>query len=75
MICHRCGGTQVEEQVTDLPFKLDVRKILVIRQLPAFVCAGCGETMLGDEVMGRVDGIIGKAREVESELDVVSYAA
>lgn len=75
MICHRCGGTQVEEQVTDLPFKLDVHKILVIRQLPAFVCSGCGETMLNDEVMARVDEIVDKAREVESELDVVSYAA
>jgi YgiT-type zinc finger domain-containing protein len=75
VICHRCGGSQVEEQVTDLPFKLDVRKILVVRQTPAFICSSCGETMLSDDVMARVDEIIEKVRDADSELDVVSYAA
>ena len=75
MICHRCGGSQVEEQVTDLPFKLDVRKILIVRQMPAFICASCGETMLSDTVMAKVDEIVEKVRHVDCELDVVSYAA
>ena len=75
MICHRCGGTQMQEQNTDLPFKLDVHKILVVKELPAFVCRSCGETSLSDEVMAKVDLIIEKVRQINGELDVVSYAA
>jgi len=75
MICHRCGGTQMKEQITDLPFKLDVHKILVVKELPAFICASCGETSLSDEVMAKVELIIEKVRQINGELDVVSYAA
>ena len=32
--CHRCGGLMSEEKATDLPFRLDVHKILVIRDTP-----------------------------------------
>ncbi len=75
MTCHRCGGGRMEEQTTDLPFKLDVHKILIIRQTPSFICASCGETMLSDSVLARVDEIIEKVRDADCELDVVSYAA
>ena len=75
MTCHRCGGTQMQEQTTDLPFKLDVHKILVVKELPAFVCASCGETSLSDPVMEKIDRIIEKVRQINGELNVVSYAA
>ena len=75
MICHRCGGTQIVEQTTDLPFKLDTHQILVVKQLPALVCDGCGEIMLADAVMAAVDDIIERVRAMDCELEVVRYAA
>ena len=75
MICHRCGGTQTTEQATDLPFKLDTHQILVVKQLPALVCDGCGEIMLADAVMAAVDDIIARVRSLDCELEVVRYAA
>jgi YgiT-type zinc finger domain-containing protein len=75
MICHRCGSGKMEEQKTDLPFKLDVSKILIIKQIPAFVCNSCGEIMLDDKNMAKVDEIIDNIRGIDSELEVVRFAA
>jgi len=75
MICHRCGSGQVADQVTDLPFKLDAHKILVVKQVPAMICASCGETMLADPVMAGIDRIIAKVQGMDSELEVVKFAA
>ena len=75
MTCSRCGGSQIEDQSTDLPFKLDAHKILVVKQAPAMVCNGCGEIMLSDSVMEQIDRIIEKLHGVNSELEVVKFAA
>ena len=75
MTCPKCGGTQIEEQVTDLPFKLDAQKILVVKQVPANVCDSCGEIMLPDAVMEQIDRIIDQLQGLDSELEVVKFAA
>ncbi|MFT5473650.1 MAG: YgiT-type zinc finger domain-containing protein [Candidatus Promineifilaceae bacterium] len=75
MTCSRCGGSQIEDQITDLPFKLDAQKILVVKQTPAMVCNSCGETMLSDSVMEHIDSIIEKLQGLDSELEVVKFAA
>jgi YgiT-type zinc finger domain-containing protein len=75
MICHRCGSEQMEEQITDLPFKLDIHKILVIKYTPAFICEACGEIMLSDKVMENVDSIIRKIEQKDYELEVMRFAA
>jgi YgiT-type zinc finger domain-containing protein len=75
MICHRCGSEQVEEQITDLPFKLDIHKILIVKHTPAFVCESCGEIMLSDSVMESIDAIIRKIEKTDYELEVMRFAA
>ena len=65
----------MEEQITDLPFKLDVTKILIIKQIPAVVCNSCGEIMLGDGVMEKIDEIIAGIQRIDSELEVIRFAA
>ena len=64
-----------DEQPTDLPFRLGAHKILVIKDVPARNCTQCGEILLSDTVMERVDEIIDKIRGLKSELEVVRYAA
>ena len=75
MTCHKCGSTAVEEQATDLPFNLAARKILVVKQVPAHICTSCGETLLSDDVLARIEGIVGRIQDLDCELEVVRYAA
>lgn len=73
MRCHICGAT-LEALVTDLPFKLSQRAIVVIRDLPVLQCGSCREYLLQDGVMIRVEEILGEMGE-EAELEVVKFAA
>jgi hypothetical protein len=56
--------------VTDLPFKLSDRSIVVIKSLPVLLCENRTEYPLEDRVMAAVDHILDSA-----ELSVVEYAA
>lgn len=73
MNCCVCGS-QLRAEVTDLPFKLSERTIVVIKELPVLQCANCTEYSLEDSVMAAVDTILEKVDEA-AELQVVRYAA
>jgi YgiT-type zinc finger domain-containing protein len=75
MTCHKCGSSRMDEQVTDLPFKISGQQILVVKQVPACICGSCGETMLSDQVLATIDLIVARVRKLDSELEVVRYAA
>lgn len=73
MKCHTCGG-QMYSIKTDLPFKLDKHRILVVKNLPVEQCASCGEYLIIDSVMEGLDRLIENTDQV-AELEVRSYAA
>jgi YgiT-type zinc finger domain-containing protein len=73
MKCHVCGGV-LEPVITDLPFKLSHRAIVVIRDLPVLQCGACRDYLLEDPVMSRVDEILAGIAE-GAELEVVRFAA
>lgn len=73
MKCRVCGAS-MRSMVTDLPFKLSDRSIVVIKSLPVLLCENCTEYALEDSVMATVDQILGRMDET-SELRVVKYAA
>ena len=64
----------LERTMGNLPFRVSKRAILVIKELPVWECGNCGEFLLDDEVMGRVEELIGRVDEA-AELEVVSFAA
>ncbi len=72
MICHKCGG-ELEKIVTDLPFKINVNSIIIIKKLPVLQCRNCDEYLIEDPVMEKVDNILRKTDRT-SELEVLSYA-
>lgn len=72
MICHKCGG-ELENIVTDLPFKINVNSIIIIKKLPVLQCRNCDEYLIEDPVMEKVDNILRKTDRT-SELEVLSYA-
>jgi len=73
MRCHVCGGP-LERTVTDLPFKLGPHRTVVVRDLPALACGQCGEHVLEDEVMARVEALLEGLAD-GAELEVIRYAA
>jgi YgiT-type zinc finger domain-containing protein len=40
MICTTCGG-DMEDRVTDLPFKLGDRSIVIVKDVPVVQCPQC----------------------------------
>ncbi|MEM7179418.1 MAG: YgiT-type zinc finger protein [Spirochaetota bacterium] len=55
--CHICGGAMVEV-VTDLPYKLQHKSTVVVKEMPAYQCTNCHQFLLKLDTMQRVDGII-----------------
>ncbi len=73
MNCHVCGGL-MQAQVTDLPFKLDQHAIRIIKDLPVLECKQCGEVIIDDQVMEKIEPLL-DTQGRGSELEVTRYAA
>lgn len=73
MKCHVCGGP-LEPVDTDMPFKIDAKRIVILRELPVLQCGSCGEYLIEDAVLARVDTMLAEADE-RAELEIMSYAA
>ena len=73
MKCHQCGS-ELAKTATDLPFKTDVHSIIIIKDLPVLQCENCGEYLIEDPVLARVDVIL-KNIGTDVEVEILSYAA
>ena len=73
MTCHVCGG-EMREARSDMPFKLDRSRIVIIKDLPVLQCAECGEHAFTDPVMVKVEETLAKS-DSGAELEVVQFAA
>ncbi len=73
MKCHVCTGSMTETR-SDMPFKLDKTRIVIIRDLPVHQCNQCGEHAFEDSVMQRIEAALAKV-DRGAELEVVRFAA
>ena len=73
MKCHVCGAG-LNPIVTDLPFKIADRSIVIVKELPVLQCEGCREFLIEDAVMERVEALLEKVGAT-AELEVVRFAA
>ena len=71
MKCHTCRG-ELRSVLTDMPFKLSHKTIVILKDLPVLQCDTCGEFLIEDRVMERVEVILDKADHV-AELEVLRY--
>ncbi|HEX4498315.1 MAG TPA: type II toxin-antitoxin system MqsA family antitoxin [Thermoanaerobaculia bacterium] len=71
--CHVCGSEMTRVQ-TDLPFKVSETTIVIVKALPVLQCEGCGEYLLEDPVLQRVDAIL-EGADGRAELEILRYAA
>lgn len=73
MKCHICSG-QTQATTSDMPFKLDTNRIVIFKNLPVLQCNQCGEYLIEDSVMARVEEILDGV-DASAELEIVRYAA
>jgi YgiT-type zinc finger domain-containing protein len=73
MKCRVCGGP-LELINTDMPFKIDAKRIVILKALPVLQCVSCAEYLIEDPVMSRVDTMLAEADE-RAELEIMSFAA
>lgn len=73
MRCTVCG-TQMRSTTSDLPFKTTEQTIVILEGLPVLQCENCGQYLIEDAVLKRVDEILADVGGA-AELEVIRYAA
>jgi YgiT-type zinc finger domain-containing protein len=73
MNCRVCGS-KLQAATTDLPFKVNVATIVIVKGLPVYQCENCGEYLLEDFVLEKAEEIIQKFDDT-AELEIIRYAA
>jgi YgiT-type zinc finger domain-containing protein len=73
MKCRVCGST-LRSAITDLPFKVSDRAIVILKDLPVEQCETCSEYVIGDEVFAKVEALLSKVN-ASAELEIIPFAA
>jgi len=73
--CHVCGSTESRVELVSEIFQIDGKPVLM-ENIPAQVCARCGEEIFSRETTEKVRLIVhGKKKPIKSvQMDVFAYA-
>lgn len=72
MKCYKCAGDAVEKKTN---YIVDLNQgIIIIRNVPSFVCPKCGEVMYTAAVAKKLEELVAKARSNLMEIVVMSYS-
>jgi YgiT-type zinc finger domain-containing protein len=72
MNCRVCGGA-LRASITDLPFKVSERTIVILKDLPVEQCEACSE-YLADAVFAKVEVLLAGV-DASVELEIIPFAA
>ena len=64
----------MKAMVTDLPFKLRQKSIVIFKDLPVIQCTNCREILIDDPIMEKVDLLL-KNIDSKAELEIIQFAA
>lgn len=71
MNCFKCKGVLKEKKVN---YMVDLENtIIIIKRVPAKVCADCGEQYFNDEVSEDIERIVEQLKNLSAEVTVVNY--
>ena len=70
--CFRCKGNTVQKLKTHA-VTLD-KCVIVMKNVPSFVCEQCCEVYFSDDVMQNMETIIDKLENLIKEVAIVDYA-
>ena len=73
MKCPLCKGEMVKVGKTNLPYEIDGEKIIVVRNVPALVCAQCGDAFVEIDILRKVEKILDKVRGDGMVMGFVEY--
>jgi len=69
--CPLCGG---EKQPGVTTFAVDLKfGVVVVRDVPALVCADCGDAWIEDTVAAGLEAIVAEARRKQSVVEVTRW--
>jgi YgiT-type zinc finger domain-containing protein len=71
--CPLCGGG-MDDGIATMPFFI-AEKIVVIKNVPAEICADCGEAYMKSFVVGEIEKILDRLEELHSEVSIIYYKA
>ena len=73
MKCRVCGSA-LRGSITNLPFKVSERTIVILKDLPVEQCESCSEYLLADTVFARVEVLLSRV-DASAELEIIPFAA
>ena len=73
MTCRVCGSS-LRGSITNLPFKVSERTIVIVKDLPVEQCESCSEYLLTDPVFARVEMLLSGV-DASTELEIIPFAA
>lgn len=63
----------VRGQKTNLPYELSHERVIVVRNVPAFVCSQCGDAFIEADILSKVEAILDRATRDGMVLGFVEY--
>jgi YgiT-type zinc finger domain-containing protein len=73
MKCRVCGSA-LRRSITDLPFKVSDRTIVILKELPVEQCEACSEYLIEDGVFAKVEALLSGV-DASAELEIIPFAA
>ena len=73
MKCQVCGN-RLRTSITDLPFKVTDRTIVILKNLPVEQCDACSEYLIEDTVLAKVETLLSQV-DASAELEIIPFAA
>jgi YgiT-type zinc finger domain-containing protein len=69
--CPLCGG---EKQSGTTTFAVDLKfGVVVVREVPAFVCSQCGDAWIDDRVTAKLESFVAEARRKQVLVEVTQW--
>ena len=69
--CPLCGG---EKQLGTTTFAVDLKfGVVVVRDVPAFVCTKCGDAWIDDPVAAKLESVVADARRKHTVVEVTQW--
>lgn len=69
--CPLCDG---EKQLGTTTFAVDLKfGVVVVREVPAFVCTKCGNAWIDDPVAAKLESIVADARRKQAVVEVTRW--
>jgi YgiT-type zinc finger domain-containing protein len=69
--CPLCGG---EKQLGTTTFAIDLTfGVMMVREVPAFVCTQCGDAWIEDPVAAKLESMVAEARRKQVLVEVMQW--